>query len=654
MERRSAELNNNLVATLQVMQSARANMAIKQAEWAATKANLQWQLRALRADLDGQKKEMEMLSQQLVSKIRQYKTERARAELAESKIQGLREKVLVLQVVKGKLTTRLAKTNSALVEEKAAIRGLWCELHKEQNNKDYLFERLAAEKFARAAAQAKIQNLRDELTARQTELKDALGEVSVLQGTLLRTEQSLEAQINLLQQKEAEWATEMRHVIQQHQQHVQDLESQVEQHKEATETVSQQLVSKIRQLKAERARAELAESKIPPLVESIAHLKDLQKELQSSLASVEAALAAEQAIVIGLRDELSSEQAAKAAVLAALESETVARKAEEVKVASLQEELVEKDTLITQLQESLKVLRKQLSDVVEELAQERLSFERQLADLRQVIVTLGEEHAGAVAKLEAEIAHQREEKETVSMQLVSKIRQLRAERERADAAEADASLLAEKLAVMSARYDAAATELEVTAAELAAAKLRLAKLSLALDEERRTSSELRLTNLATVNRAERAEGRADELAARVALLEGELSEARARILQLEASVSRLESELSALREEFDAFRTEAARLQAEMEAALAKREGELLEAKSILETKDDQGRTLLERLAAGEERERMDAMRIRLLNKQYTAMVATYSDKDLLSTATPPASPLDSPARTPTRTPRRA
>jgi chromosome segregation ATPase len=351
---------------------------------------------------------------------------------------------------------------------------------------------------------------------------------------------------------------------------------------------------------------------------------------------------------------LSSEQAAKAAVLAALESETVARKAEEVKVASLQEELVEKDTLITQLQESLKVLRKQLSDVVEDLAQERLSFERQLAELRQVIVTLGEEHAGAVAKLEAEIAHQREEKETVSMQLVSKIRQLRAERERADAAEADASLLAEKLAVMSARYDAAATELEVTAAELAAAKLRLAKLSLALDEERRTSSELRLTNLATVNRAERAEGRADELAARVALLEGELSEARARILQLEASVSRLESELSALREEFDAFRTEAARLQAEMEAALAKREGELLEAKSILETKDDQGRTLLERLAAGEERERMDAMRIRLLNKQYTAMVATYSDKDLLSTATPPASPLDSPARTPTRTPRRA
>ena len=116
----------------------------------------------------------------------------------------------------------------------------------------------------------------------------------------------------------------------------------------------------------------------------------------------------------------------------------------------------------------------------------------------------------------------------------------------------------------------------------------------------------------------------------------------------------VESELSALREEFDAFRTEAARLQAEMEAALAKREGELLEAKSILETKDDQGRTLLERLAAGEEREWMDAMRIRLLNKQYSAMVATYSDKDLLSTATPPASPLDSPARTPTRTPRRA
>ena len=81
-------------------------------------------------------------------------------------------------------------------------------------------------------------------------------------------------------------------MLQKHQQRVQDLESQVEQHKQATETVSQQLVSKIRQLKAERARAELAESKIPPLVESIAHLKDLQKELQSSLASVEAALAA--------------------------------------------------------------------------------------------------------------------------------------------------------------------------------------------------------------------------------------------------------------------------------------------------------------------------------------------------------------------------
>ena len=90
-------------------------------------------------------------------------------------------------------------------------------------------------------------------------------------------------------------------------------------------------------------------------------------------------------------------------------------------------------------------------------------------------------------------------------------------------------------------------------------------------------------------------------------------------------------------------------LQQQLQEQLRERESELLDARSILETKDDQGRTLLERLAASEERERMDAMRINLLNKQYSAMVATFSDKDLLSTATPPASPLDSPSRTPRR-----
>ena len=51
-------------------------------------------------------------------------------------------------------------------------------------------------------------------------------------------------------------------------------------------------------------------------------------------------------------------------------------------------------------------------------------------------------------------------------------------------------------------------------------------------------------------------------------------------------------------------------MQQQLQDQLAERETELLDARSILETKDDQGRTLLERLAAAQEREKMYAMRI--------------------------------------------
>ena len=96
------------------------------------------------------------------------------------------------------------------------------------------------------------------------------------------------------------------------------------------------------------------------------------------------------------------------------------------------------------------------------------------------------EHEERAAALEAKLAHERKEKETVSQQLVSKIRQMRTERERADRAEASLAETAQKLVVMTERFETAASELQHTQTELTGAKQRIAKLAMALDEERRT------------------------------------------------------------------------------------------------------------------------------------------------------------------------
>ena len=285
------------------------------------------------------------------------------------------------------------------------------------------------------------------------------------------------------------------------------------------------------------------------------------------------------------------------------------------------------------------------------LVVEKERAEAQLAELLLAAQQAREAHVEAVELLGGKIECHRKQTETVSQQLVSKIRQLKQERARAEEAEAQIPPLVAALASMTSKFEVTAMELEITASELDACKKRLAKLLLALDEERRCSSELRETNISSEARGDRFESLSEELAARIPPLEAALAEAFAAIPPLEARIGQLEAELEALREEYEAFKLEAVRLMAEIKAKLAASLLELEQKNLILETKDEHGRTLLERLAASEERERMDAMRIKILMTQKTAMVGIYSDKDLMNT--PPASPLDSPARTPTRTPRR-
>jgi hypothetical protein len=71
---------------------------------------------------------------------------------------------------------------------------------------------------------------------------------------------------------------------------------------------------------------------------------------------------------------------------------------------------------------------------------------------------------------------------------------------------------------------------------------------------------------------------------------------------------------------------------AELEAELARLRAEAREMRDVLEEKDDEGRTLLERMQAMQERHRVDVRRLEILQNQYTKMVATFSEKGLLST----------------------
>ena len=106
------------------------------------------------------------------------------------------------------------------------------------------------------------------------------------------------------------------------------------------------------------------------------------------------------------------------------------------------------------------------------------------------------------------------------------------------------------------------------------------------------------------------------------------------IAGLEAVIAGLEQDIVNLHAEL----AEAARLRAELEALLAKTQTELDATRSVLEEKDDQGRTLLERLEAMEERHKVDMQRLGILQNQYTKMVATFSEKALLSTPAATAS----------------
>lgn len=97
----------------------------------------------------------------------------------------------------------------------------------------------------------------------------------------------------------------------------------------------------------------------------------------------------------------------------------------------------------------------------------------------------------------------------------------------------------------------------------------------------------------------------------------------------------MESVISALKSEIERLKAElaaAARVIIELEAELARLRAESKQMRDVLEEKDDEGRTLLERLQAMEERHQVDVRRLAILQNQYTKMVATFSEKGLLST----------------------
>ena len=109
-----------------------------------------------------------------------------------------------------------------------------------------------------------------------------------------------------------------------------------------------------------------------------------------------------------VRDELTAEQAAKADVISKLESETAARKEEELKVVSLQAELQDARNSITELESRLESVTLELSATKKALAVEKELSERQLAELRDSMARLAEEHAAAVQRLQDQVAHEKE------------------------------------------------------------------------------------------------------------------------------------------------------------------------------------------------------------------------------------------------------
>lgn len=625
----------------------------KEAEWAGTNARFEKTIADEAAEKD-------LISSQLVAKIREAKRERDRAENAESMIPVLETKCEVLINVNGNLEKKIVRVEDALSEEKNQIRDLWDQLHLLGNHGEYLKEKLMAERLARKIQKQQNKQLKVDLAEARDVIDARDKRIADLEAQVAGLEHDLSDHIALLKMKEQEWSDAKAVLIALHNGNVQDLEGLITQEKAEKETISQQLVSKIRQHKHERERAESAQSSLAERDEEVRVLTAIKAQNDAWIAELEQALAEEKATCERLRSDLAKEIAEKEDFIARFNAEVARREGEEVKVATLRSELAASEDLVGRLTAEMARLEALLADTIAKfeatVAEQEALLAWKTAEWASEKAGMEADHDAEREMLERKLAHAKREKETVSMQLVSKIRQLRQETARSELAESSLAERDEQLAVMTQRYDATAAELQVTSAELDLTKKRLAKMIMALDEERRTASELRVTNRSTEERAERAEKLSRGLAARVADLEKELSECYHQIRDLKANVARLESELAELQAEFEAYRVEAARLAAIEKAKLDEANAELNKMKNILEEKDDQGRTLLERLAASEERERMDKMRHAILQKQYTAMVATFSDKALMNTpaTTPPDSPTGSRRSSPSRSSSRA
>ena len=635
-QQRLVELEEQLASATQTLDAERKQFKAKGEQWVAATERLVSEHQASLAEMEGklehEMKEKETVAQQLVAKIRLLRSERERLEEVERKIPPLLAEIEAQKAAQTKLREDMAGVEAALAAEKDTVEVLRFDLAYEQTEKTVLIGQVATEKEATKAAEAQIPPLQNELAESRAELEACLKKLAALEEEFSSTRQTLDEIFvvrgatrkflaaharNVMEQKESEWAALLKEV-----------EVKLEHEVKEKETVAHQLVGKIRQVRTERERADEAESKLPPLVAEIESLKAARDELKQSLLDVQSVLAAEQEKIETLRSDLAREQAEKFDVVQKLALETAAREAEEAKVAQLRQEIAAKVAELSSYQQRLVELEEQLASAKQALEEERQALARKDAEWKAATEKLVAEHEASVSALEAKIAHAVKEKETVAQQLVSKIRQLRTERERADAAESDLATTREKLEALTGRYKSATTELRHTQTELTGAKQRIAKLALAVDEERRTSEELRVSLVGAGEDLERAEQLGRELAEQLATVEAQLAAAKALVPPLEARIAELLSDIEKVKAEFAAYQAEAEALQARLEREKALLSSELEAAQSTLAQSHD----LAQQLDESKERERISAQKLLILNSQFTRMVATFSAGDLMST----------------------
>ena len=156
----------------------------------------------------------------------------------------------------------LAQTEAELATTKQRLAQICRDLAHEQTEKaDYIDQlnkqtaRLEIELVLAAA-------LRTELATVEQGFADykVVGELFLRD--LSATQGKLSDQIAETARKEAEWAAEKMRLIAAHDAQLQAAEERLAHQKRETETVSQQLISKIRQFKSERTRAEDAEARL--------------------------------------------------------------------------------------------------------------------------------------------------------------------------------------------------------------------------------------------------------------------------------------------------------------------------------------------------------------------------------------------------------